>query len=126
MPMLRTMDRPTNDTLRPKRHCGVDDLLHPVDVGGEARHDDATVGAADQPVQRRPDLALRRADARYLGIRGVAQEQVDAGVAQPRHAGQVGGPPVERHLVELDVAGVPERCPRQRARRWPAHPESSG
>ena len=41
-----------------------------------------------------------------LGVRRVAQEQVDAGVAEPRHAGQIGGPAVEWQLVELDVAGV--------------------
>ena len=50
--------------LAAQSHCGVDDLLHAVDVGGEARDDHAAVGTADQPVQVRPDLALRRADAR--------------------------------------------------------------
>ena len=99
--------RPADERHPPaQRHCGVDDLLHPIDIGGEARDDDPAFGAADQPVQRRADLAFRRSDARDLGIRRVAQEQVDAGVAEPRHARQVGGPAVERQLVELDVAGV--------------------
>ena len=34
--------------LAAQSHCGVDDLLHPVDIGREARHDHATVGPADQ------------------------------------------------------------------------------
>ena len=91
-------------------HSGVDDLLDPVDVGREARHDHPpSVGAPDEPVQRRADLTLRRPDAGDLGVGGVAEEEVDAGVAESRHPGQVGGSAVGGKLVEFDVAGVQHR-----------------
>ena len=61
-------------------------------------------------------------DAGNLGVRRIAQEQVDAGVAEPRHARQIGGPAVERQLVELDVAGVQHACPHRCTRRSPARP----
>ena len=90
-----------------QRHCGVDDLLHPVDVGGEAGHDDPlAVGPAHQPVQVGPDFTLRRPDAGQFGVGRVAQEQVHTLVAQARHPRQVGRAAVQGQLVELDVAGV--------------------
>ena len=69
MPMLRTIDRPTNDTRLPERHRGIDDLLHPIDIRREARDDHPSLGAADQPVQRRADLAFRGPHPWDLGIR---------------------------------------------------------
>ena len=57
-------------------------------------------------MQRRADLTLRRPDAGDLGVGGVAEEEVDTGVAESRHPGQVGGPAVGRKLIEFDVAGV--------------------
>ena len=53
-----------------------------------------------------PDFALRRPDTGDLGVGGVAQEQIHPGVPEPGHARQIGGPAVERQLVEFDVAGV--------------------
>ena len=85
---------------------GIDDLLHAVHIGGEACHDDSPVGAADQPVQRRAHLAFGWPDAGHLRIGRIAQEQVHTCVAQPGHAGQVGGTAVQRLLIELDVAGL--------------------
>ena len=41
-----------------------------------------------------------------FGVGRVAQKQVHTGVAEPRHAGQVGGATVQRGLVEFDVTGV--------------------
>ncbi len=102
--------RPANERHPPAQcHCGIDDLLNPVHVGGEAGHDDAALGAADQPVQGRADFAFRGADAGQLGVGRIAQEQIDPGVTEPRHAGQIGGPAVQGKLVELDVAGVQNR-----------------
>ena len=69
-------------------------------------HDHPALGAADQPVQVGADLAFRRADAGNLGVGRIAQEQIHPGVAEPRHAGKVGGAAVQRQLVELDVTGV--------------------
>ena len=51
---------------------------------------------ADQPVQCRPDFALRRPDTRNLGVGRVAQEQIHPGVAEPGHARQIGGSTVQR------------------------------
>ena len=117
--------RPADEGHPPaERHCSVDDLLHPVDIRGETGDDDPSLGAADQPVQRRADLAFRRPDAGHFGIGRVAQEQVDALVAEPRHAREVGGPAVQRQLIELDVAGVQHGAragadrDRERIREW--------
>ena len=100
--------RPADEGHPPAQcHRGVDDLLHPVDVGGEAGDDHPpAIGAPHQPVQGRPDLALRGPHAGDLGVRGVAQEQVHSGVAEARHSRQVGRAAVQWKLVEFDVAGV--------------------
>ena len=94
-----------------ERHRRVDDLLDPIDVGCETGHQyPFALGIADQPVQRRADLTLRGTHAGHLGIGRVAQEQVDSGVTQSRHPGQIGGPAVQWKLVEFDVAGVQNRA----------------
>jgi hypothetical protein len=85
---------------------GVDDLLHAIDIGCEAGDDDPTLRPADQPMQRRAYFAFRRPYTGDFRIGRVAQEQIDAGVSEPRHPRQVGGIVVERQLVEFDVAGV--------------------
>jgi hypothetical protein len=43
---------------------------------------------------------------RAVGAGRVGEQQVDALVAEPREVGEVGRPPVDRGLVELEVAGV--------------------
>ena len=63
-------------------------------------------GATEHVVEHRPDLALGRDEARHLGVRRVAHQQVDALAAEPRPAAEVGDPAVERDLVHLEVAGV--------------------
>ena len=52
------------------------------------------------------DLAFRGPDTGNLGVGRIAQEQVHTGVAEPRHARQVGRLAVGRRLVELDVTGM--------------------
>ena len=62
--------RPPDERHPPaQRDRGVDDLLHPIDIRGEARDQHPSLGAADQPVQRRTDLALRRPHPWNFGIR---------------------------------------------------------
>lgn len=51
------------------------------------------------------DVALRRDEARDLGVRRVGEEKVDALLAQPRERVQVGEAAVHRQLVHLEVAG---------------------
>ena len=84
----------------------VEHLLHPVHVRGERRHDDPAARLGEHRVEHRPDVPLRRDEAGDLRVGGVREQQVDALGAEPREAGQVGDPPVERQLVHLEVAGV--------------------
>ena len=86
-PMLRTIDRPTNATLRPCSRGDVEDLLDAVDVGRERGHDDPALGVwAKHPVEHRDDVLLGRDEAGHLGVGGVDQEQVDALLAEPGEA----------------------------------------
>ena len=88
------------------QHGGVDHLLHPVDVRGEARHDDAALGAQEHAVEHRHDVALGGDEARNLGVGRVDEQQVDPLVAESGERVEVGDAPVERHLVHLEVTGV--------------------
>lgn len=85
---------------------GVHDLLDPVDVRGEAGHDDPLVRCAEHVVDDRGDLPLAGDETRNLGVRGVRHQQVDALRPQPGERPEVGQPPVQRKLVHLEVAGV--------------------
>ena len=96
--------------LAPQRGGGVDHLLDAVDVGGEARDDDAALGAAEHLLQVGADLALGRGEARAVGVGGVAAEQqhaLGAQLGQPRDVGRLA---VDRGLVELVVAGQQHRA----------------
>ena len=57
------------------------------------------------------DVALGRDEPGHLGVGRVGQQQVDALVAEPGEAGQVGEPAVQRGLVHLEVAGVQDGLP---------------
>lgn len=60
--------------LAPEFGGDVDDLLHPVDVGSEDRHDHPARGLADEAFQGDVDLALGKGGARAFGIGGVRHE----------------------------------------------------
>ena len=62
-------------------------------------------------VDDRADVALGADEAPDLGVGRVGEQQVDALVAEPGEAGQVGDPAVERRLVHLEVAGVQDGLP---------------
>src|SRR5690606_16828123 len=85
---------------------GVEDLLHPVDVGGEAGDDDAFLGFGEDVVDDAGDVAFAGDEAGDLGVGGVRQQQVDALGAEPGEAAEVGDAVVQRQLVHLEVAGV--------------------
>ena len=85
---------------------GVQHLLDPVHVAGEAGHDHAARGVAEDLLDRGGELALGGREARDLGVRGVGEEEIDPLLTQAREAAQVGDPTVERELVHLEVAGV--------------------
>jgi hypothetical protein len=89
-------------------HGGVNDLLHPVHVAGEAGHDDALVGLRrEDTTERHADRGLGFGEAGLFGVGGVRQEQADAlGLGQLPHAGEVGAAAVDRLQVQLEVARV--------------------
>ena len=68
----------------------VEDLLDAVHVRGEAGDDDAPLGLGEHALEHRADLALGRDEPGHLGVGRVDQEQVDALVAEPGEAAQVG------------------------------------
>ena len=74
----------------------VEDLLDPVHVRGERRHDDPAVGLAEHRVERRLDVPLGTDEPGDLGVGRVDEEEVDALLAEPRERPQVGDAPVER------------------------------
>ena len=89
-------------------HGGVDDLLHPVHVAGEAGHDDALVGlGGEDPAEGDADRGLGFGEAGLLGVGGVRQQQPDAlGLGQLPHAGEVGAATVDRLQVDFEVTRV--------------------
>ena len=78
---------------------------------------DAKLATRIRPVRERDELPERLADeplgaghARALGVRRVAEHQVDAAVADLRELADVGLEAVDRRVVELPVAGVQARA----------------
>ena len=96
---------PDERDLAPEAGGRVDDLLHAVDVRREARHDDAALAAGEDLLELRPDDGLGERPAGAVGVRRVAAEQQQPVAAQLGEPGHVGGPAVDRGLVELVVAG---------------------
>ncbi len=84
----------------------VDHLLHAVDVAGEGGDDDPPVGVTEDVAQRLADASLAGDVAGLVGVGGVRQQQRDPLVAELGEVRQVGGPGVDRRLVELEVTGV--------------------
>ncbi len=87
---------------------GLDDLLHAVDVAGEAGGDDAAVAVlVEEVAQHAPDAPLAGGVAGLLGVRGVAHEQADAdGARELAETGEVRAPVVDGGEVQLEVARV--------------------
>jgi len=84
---------PDQRHLAVERRRGVDDLLHAVDVGREARHDDPPLGAREDLLEVRADHRLRRGESRAVGVRRVATQQQHPLSAELREARDVGGLP---------------------------------
>ena len=88
---------------------GVEDLLDPVHMGGEAGDDDPALCVPKDLVDGRGNLPLGRDETGHFGIRGVGDEEVDALLPQAREGAQVGEAAVQRELVHLEVAGMQHR-----------------
>ena len=93
----------------PVQGSHVDDLLDPVHMAGEGRHDDAPVGPQEDAVEHRLNVALAGNEAWDLGIGAVDHQQIHALVTDASKAVQIGDPSVERKLIHLEVAGVQDR-----------------
>ena len=92
--------------LAPVLERDVDRLLHAVDVGGERCDEDAAAPLRDDLAEDLPDRALGLRHAGPLGVRGVAEEEVDAAVAEVCEGAEVGAEAVHGRVVDLVVAGV--------------------
>ena len=103
--MFLRIERPTTATLRP--------ISTATSIACCIRWTfDANDATRIRPLPRRDELAERLADeplgagdARPLGVRRVAEQQVDAAVADLREPADVGLQAVDRRVVELPVAG---------------------
>ena len=89
---------------------GVRGLLDAVDVAGEARDHNELPGVAHDLREHGPDGPLGGDDTEVLGVRGIAQEQVDAAGPLLGEGLEVGRPVVKRRLIELEVARVQNRA----------------
>ena len=91
----------------------VDHLLDPVDVAGEARHHHDRGRLRHDVVQHRTDAAFAGRVARLLRVRRIRQQQVHAGAGFLGEAVQIGGPPVDRGRIQLEVTGVQQGAVRR-------------
>ena len=81
-------------------------LLHAVDVRREAGHEDSSRTQGKERAKGLADEPLRAGRARPLGVRRVAEQEVDSPVSDLGERPDVGAEPVDRRVVELPVAGV--------------------
>jgi hypothetical protein len=85
-------------------------LLDSMDVAREARDDDQLARPRDDLVQHGPDAPLAGGVSGLLGVRRVAQQQVDASTGLRGERVEIRGAPVERRLVDLEVPRVKDRA----------------
>ena len=117
--MFLRIERPTTATLRPfatatSAACCMRWMFEAKDatrIAARAQRDELPERLADEP--------LRAGHPGPLGVRRVAEHQVDAAVAELGEPADVGLEPVDRRVVELPVAGV-ERRGRPPSRRTTA------
>ena len=88
----------------------VDDLLHPVDVGGKGGDDDPAGRLPDEALQGDADLPLGNRVPGPLGVGGVGHQDQDAGFAVMGKAVQVHGAAGNRGLVDLEIAGMDQEA----------------
>ena len=100
------IERPTMQILRPRPIGDVDRLLHAMHVRRERGDEDPSFAQREDLAERLPDDALRGCEPGPLRVGRVAEEQVDAAVAELCELADVGLEAVDRRVVELVVAGV--------------------
>ncbi len=92
--------------LAPVPDPGIHDLLDPMDVGGETGGDATDRGVADDVGDGSAHRALGRLESRLLGVGGIGEQESHPASSQCRQGGEVGGDPVDRRRVQLEVPGV--------------------
>ncbi len=104
--------------LAAEAHRLVDDLLDARHVRGERGDDDAARRAREDRRERLADDALGERVAGAFGV-GAESESMQSTPSSPTRAiaREVGGPAVDRRLVELEVAGVEDRADRRAHRQ---------
>ncbi len=107
--MLRTIERPTNTTLRPYLWAASTTCCTRCTWLEKLATMILRVALGERLVQRRADRGLRLHEPGNLGVRRIHHQQVHALFAELAELHQIGDAVVERQLVELDVAGVDER-----------------
>ena len=119
--ITRSIARPTIDDaaagrLRRLRH-GADAR----DIGGEGRHEHAMLGLADELAQRLRDIALGGAVALAQNVGRIADQRVDALVAERAQPRRVGAMADAGLGIDLPVAGVDGEAERRADARahWP-------
>ena len=98
-------------TLRPHLERHVDGLLHPVDVRGERCDEDPTLPQRDDLAEGLADEPLRPGVAGPLGVRRVAEHEVDAEVAELGETADVRPEAVHGRVVDLVVRRVEDAQP---------------
>ena len=106
MLMFLRIERPTTATLRPV--WTATSMACCMRCTFEANEEMSTrpVRARDDLAEGLADDALRPGHTRPLGVRRVAEEQVDAAVSDLGELAHVGPDPVHRRVVDLVVARV--------------------
>ena len=113
--MLRFLriERPDDDDLPAALDGDVGGLLHAVDVRGERGDEDLPLAQREDRAERLADEALGAGVSGTLGVRRVAEEEVDAAVADLGELADVGLQPVDGRVVELPVARVHDAARRR-------------
>jgi len=101
--MLRTIDRPTNATLR----SFLTAASAPAGSGARGSRSSTlrcVAASAEDGVDGRADVLFRGRESGHLGVGRVGEEQVDALFGEAGEGTEVGDALVERELVHLEVA----------------------
>src|SRR6202158_504698 len=83
-----------------------DQVLDPVDVGGEVGHHDATWGLTENLLERRVQVAFRPRTSRAFGVGRIAEQQPHPFLTDRSEASHIGRKAVGRVGVQLEVARV--------------------
>jgi hypothetical protein len=96
--------------LAPELYCDVAQNLEAVDARGKGGNHQLAFGAGKQLLERLLDLELRAGVAPAVDVRAVAEQRQHTLGPEPRKSLKVERLPVERGLVDLEVACVDERA----------------